>query len=172
VQGDGDGGQLVVVGLRRRDAVIGALVGAYAIFDSLVLITVLAALIAWLDPLGVFLGGIVVITLLNLACCHWLDGRWERWVAAGMGRRVEARLIGMRDRESMQRPIGWITGGSTALFAAAAAVINPVLVIGTSRMMSGEPVGDRRIAAASLSYAAVVSTLYLLVAIAIRQAFR
>jgi hypothetical protein len=88
-----------------------------------------------------------------------------------MGRRVEARLIGMRDRESMQRPIGWITGGSTALFAAAAAVINPVLVIGTSRMMSGKPVGDRRIAAASLSYAAVVSTLYLLVAIAIRQAF-
>jgi hypothetical protein len=77
VQGDVEGGQ-VVVGLRRREAVIGALVGAYAIFDSLVLIAVLGALIVWLDPLGVFLGGILVVTLLNLACCRWLDGRWGR----------------------------------------------------------------------------------------------
>jgi hypothetical protein len=34
------------------------------------------------------------------------------------------------------------------------------------------PVRDRRIAAASLSHAAVVSTLDLLVAVVVRQAFR
>jgi hypothetical protein len=165
---DGEGGATAT--LTKGDALIGALVGAYAIFDSLVLIVVLITLIALLDPLGVFLGGILIICLLNLACCQWLDRRWFAWIASGGGRRLEKRLMGLREREGMQRPIGWITGGSTALFAAAAAVINPILVIGAGRMFGGKPVGDRKIFVASLSYAVVVSTLYLLVAIAIRSA--
>jgi hypothetical protein len=170
VQGDGEGGQ-VVVGLRRRDAVIGALVGAYAIFDSLVLVATLAVLIVLFDPLGVFLAGVAVIGTLNVVCCRWLDGRWDVWRAAGRGRRLRARVESMRGRESMKRPLEWIAGDSIALFAAAATVINPVLVIGAGRILGGKPVGDRRIVAASLSYATVVSALYLLVAIVVRQAF-
>jgi hypothetical protein len=170
VQGGVDSGEVVPV-LSRGDAVIGTLVGAYAIFDSLVLVAVLIGLIARLDPLGVFLGGILIISLLNVVCCGWLDRRWFAWIASGGGRKLEGRLTSLRERDSMQRPIGWITGGSAALFAAAAAVINPVLVVGAGRMFGGKPVGSRKILFASVSYAVVVSTLYLLVAIAIRQAF-
>jgi hypothetical protein len=157
---------------QRRDAVIGTVVGAYAIFDSLVLLAVLVTLVMFLDPLGVYLGSIALITLLNLACCRWLDRRWDVWVAAGHARRLEPRLAKLRASSVMQRPLRWITGGSTALFAAAAAVINPVIVIGIGRMLGGEPIGDRRSGIASLSYAVVVSSLYLVVAIAVRQAIR
>jgi hypothetical protein len=59
-----------------------------------------------------------------------------------------------------------------AQFALAAAIINPVIVIGAARIIGGQPIGDRRIGVASLSYAVVVSSLYLVVAIAVRQAIR
>lgn len=155
-----------------RNALIGSFVGAYAIFDSLVLVAVIVVLVLRFDPLGVYLGSIAVITALNLACCRWLDHHWDSWVAGGHARRLEPRLAKLRESSAMRRPVAWITGGSTALFALAAAVINPVIVIGAGRMIGGQPIGDRRIGVASLSYAVVVSSLYLVVAIAVRQAIR
>ena len=171
-EGTGDGTvDAATPALSKGDALLGTLVGLYAIFDSLVLIVTLIVLILLLDPLGVFLGGILAISLLNLACCRWLDRRWDAWIGSRGGRRIEARLERMRERESMQRPIGWVTDGSVRLFAAAAAVINPILVVGAARLFGGRPVGDRKIVVASVTYAAMVSTLYLLVAMAIRAAF-
>jgi hypothetical protein len=170
VDGEGAATPATTRPLGKGDALVGALIGAYAIFDSLVLIVTLIILIVLFDPLGVLLGGILVISLLNLACCRWLDRRWDAWIGSRAGRRLEARLTRLRERESMQRPIGWVTEGSIGLFAAAAAVINPILVIGAARMFGGKPVGDQRIVVASVTYASVVSALYLVVALGIRSA--
>jgi hypothetical protein len=73
-------------------------------------------------------------------------------------------------RSSVATPVLWIASGSVGPFALAAAVINPVLVVGAGRVIGGVPIGRPRIRAASLAYAVTASSLYLLVAIVVRRA--
>ena len=52
-------------------------------------------LAAWLNPLIVFAAAAGLLTLLNIACCNWIQRRWESWIA-GNAKRLEARLEKMR----------------------------------------------------------------------------
>ena len=93
-------------------------------FDApafLVLIVVLAALF---NPLWVFLGAVVVITVINIGCCGWLDRAWDDRIEAGHAKQVEAKLERMRKSSLMKHPVAWIARGSDAWLALGAMLIN------------------------------------------------
>jgi hypothetical protein len=74
------------VGKSARVALIGGAVTAYALLDAYLLGPVVIELSAWFDPFVVFGLAAAVLTLVNVACCSWLERRGGR-------RPVERRRI-------------------------------------------------------------------------------
>jgi hypothetical protein len=70
----------------------------------------------------------------------------------------------------MRRPVAWIEGSSDRRYALAAAVVNPILVVGLARTISGRPVDRRRIVLGSLAYAIPYAGMWTLVGIALHGA--
>src|SRR4249919_2372613 len=99
-------------------AFIGAAIAFYALFDTLTLGVTTTALAIVFNPLTVFIVAAVVITIINYACCTWVDREWGNW-ATGPGKKVEARLERFRSGRIMRHPVEWVTRG-TAWFALAA----------------------------------------------------
>ena len=153
----------------RRNAVIGTLVAGYAIFDALTFLVVIVTLAALFNPLWVFIGAVVVISVINLASCRWLDGEWDGWVAAGHAHRIEAKLARWRQSSLMKHPVQWVTGKSNVLFALGAMLINPVIVVAIARLVGGQTVGEQRIRVASISYAIFFSGIFALFGLAIND---
>lgn len=141
-------------------ALIGAAVGAYAVFDVLFYLIVVGTLAALLNPFVVFVCTVVVAIVVNVAAGTYVDGNWDRWIATKPGQKVEAKLTKMRAGRIMRHPVRWITEGSSFLFAAAAFLINPVIVTGIARLVSGKPIGARRIRVASVAYAIFVALVF------------
>jgi hypothetical protein len=112
-------------------ALIGGAISAYALLDAYVVGPVVVELSTWLDPFVVFAVAAALLTLLNVACCSWLERR-------GHGRRadrpsrIEARLERLGSSRLMRRPVGWITDGSAAWFALAAVTVNAIFVVGVA----------------------------------------
>ena len=109
------------------------------------------------NPFLVFVGASVVVTIINLACCSWLNREWSSWIAEGHGKRVEPRLARMRESKVMRHPADWIISGSDAWFTLGAMLINPVVVVGIARLVGGQPVTKRRFLFASIAYSVFVS---------------
>ena len=131
----------------------------YAVFDTLIIGLPTLVLSARYDSLRVFGIAAVAVALLNIACCTWVDNHWGEWVA-GSGARVETRLRKMRDKKSLQRPLGWIAQGTAGRYALAAAIVNAILIVGTARIITGKAVGPHRIRVASISYALIFTAVY------------
>ena len=144
---------------RAATAFIGGAIAIYAVFDSLIVGLPTLALAATHDSLRVFVVAAAAIALLNIACCSWVDQHWGTWMGSS-GARVGARLEKMRSRKSLQKPIGWIEQGSPGRYALAAAIVNAILVVGTARVITGNPVGPRRIRVAALSYGITFAGVY------------
>lgn len=140
-------------------AFIGGAIGLYAIFDTLILGLPIVVLAIRFNPFAVFCIAAVAVFLLNVACCTWVDLNWGLF-AAGPGQRVEDRIEKLRTRKALEKPVGWITSGSTRSYALAAAVINAILVVATARVVTGRAVGASRIRTASLTYALLFSGVY------------
>jgi hypothetical protein len=102
---------------------------------------------------------VIVLLVVNLLCTRWLDREWDRWIAAGSGEKIEARLTKMRTGKVMRHPVRWITGGSILFVGLAALITNPVLVIVVARLVGGKPVPRGRITLASIAYAIGMSVL-------------
>jgi hypothetical protein len=128
------------------------LVAAFAFFDGVVLGAPVALLAASFSPLIVYVVATTAAILLVIACCSWVDRRWEGWLL-GNGNRIGKRLEAMRTSRLMKHPVAWIERGSDRWYAFAAAVANPILVLASARSMSGKPVGERRILLGSVAYA-------------------
>ena len=79
--------------IQAVQATIGAVIAIYTFFDALLIGLPILLLTAWLNPLAVFVGTLVVVTLLDLATCRWVDRQWDAWVA---GTRFEARMQKVR----------------------------------------------------------------------------
>lgn len=94
----------------------------------------------------------IAVILLVIACCRWVDRRWEDWFS-GKGRRIETRLEAMRASRLMRHPVVWIQRGSDRWYALAAAVANPILVAGVARFVGGKRIGERRIVLGAVAYA-------------------
>lgn len=159
------------VGKAGRTGVVGTVVAAFAFFDGVFLGAPIALLAASFRPLIVYAVATVVVILLVIACCSWVDRRWDDWFS-GNGKRIEARLDGMRKSRLMQHPVAWIQRGSDRWYAFAAAVANPILIAALARFVGSRPVGERRIMLGSVAYALPYVAMWTLVGFALGDAVR
>jgi hypothetical protein len=159
------------VGKAGRTGVVGTVVAAFAFFDGVFLGAPIALLAASFKPLVVYAVATVVVILLVIACCTWVDRRWDDWFS-GNGKRVEARLEGMRKSRLMKHPVAWIQRGSDRWYALAAAVANPILVGALARFVSGKPIGERRILLGAVAYALPYVAMWTLVGFTVGDSIR
>jgi hypothetical protein len=151
-----------------RTGVVGTVVGGVAFFDGVFVGAPVAVLAAALRPLIVYPVAVVAVSLLSIGCCTWLGRRWDDWLS-GHGKRLEKRLDSMRRSRLMQHPVAWLRSSSDRRYALAAAVVNPILVVGLSRTIDGRPVGRRRIVLGSIAYAVPYAAIWTLVGIALHD---
>jgi hypothetical protein len=135
-----------------RPAAIGTIVMAFAFFDGVFLGAPIALLTAAFRPVPVYCVAVIAVVLLVIACCRWVDRRWDDWFA-GNGKRIENRLETMRASRLMRHPVAWIQRGSDRWYALAAALANPILVAGVARFLGGRRIGQRRIMLGAVAYA-------------------
>jgi hypothetical protein len=128
-------------------------------------------LAASLGPLIVFVVGVPTVTFLSIACCSWVDRRWDDWFS-GNGKRIEKRLETMRASRLMRHPVAWTQRGSDGWYALAAAIANPVLVAALARSVGGRPIGERRILLGSVAYAIPYVAIWSLVGLGLGDAIR
>jgi hypothetical protein len=159
------------VGSAARAGVGGTLVAAFAFFDGVFLGAPIAILAASFRPLVVYAFAVLAVIGIVTACCRWVDRRWDVWFT-GNGSRVEARLETMRESRLMRHPVAWIQRGSDRWYGLAAAVANPILVSAFSRVVSGKPVGDRRIMLGAVAYAIPYVAMWTFVGLAVGGSLR
>ena len=159
------------LGRAARTGVAGTIVAAVAFFDGVFVGLPVAVLAASLRPLVVFPVSAVVVTLLSVACCTWVDRRWDAWSPGNSGR-IESRLAKMRASSLLRHPVAWIERGSDRWYAFAAAVANPILVAAFARSLGGKPVGERRILLGSVAYAIPYVALWTFVGLAVGDVVR
>jgi hypothetical protein len=145
-----------------RSAVAGTIVMAFAFFDGVFIGAPIAVLSATLGPVPVYCAAVIGVVILVIACCRWVDRRWDLWLT-GSGRRIETRLDSMRASRLMRHPVTWIERGSDRWYALAAAVANPILVAGLARFVGGKPIGERRILLGAVAYAVPYVAMWTLV---------
>lgn len=148
---------------------MGTVVAGVGFFDGAFVGLPVALLAASLRPVIAYPVTVAAVFALAFVCCTWLDRRWDDWLA-GHGKRLEKRLGAMRSSRLMRRPVAWIEGGSDRRYALAAAVVNPILVVGLARTISGQPVGRRRILLGAIAYAVPYAGMWTLVGLALREA--
>ena len=159
------------LGSAARAGVGGTLVAAFAFFDGVFLGAPIAVLAASFRPLVVYAFAVLVVIGIVIACCKWVDRRWDLWFT-GNGSRVEARLETMRESRLMRHPVAWIQRGSDRWYGLAAAVANPILVSAFSRIVSGKPVGERRIVLGAVAYAIPYVAMWTFVGLAVGGSLR
>jgi hypothetical protein len=154
------------VGKAARSGALGTIVAAFAFFDGVFIGAPIALLAATFRPSIVYIVGTVVVVFLVIACCSWVDRRWDDWFS-GNGKRIESRLESMRASRLMQHPVAWIQRGSDRWYAFAAAVANPILIAALARFVGGRPIGERRILLGSVAYALPYVAMWTLVGFAL-----
>jgi hypothetical protein len=159
------------VGKAARTGIAGTVVAAVAFFDGVFIGAPIAVLAAAFSAPVVYVVATAVVIGLVIACCRWLDRRWDDWFA-GNGKRIETALERMRTSNLMRHPVAWIQSGSDRSYAFAAAVANPILVAGLARFIGGGRVGDRRIVLGAIAYAVPYVAMWSLVGLAVGQALR
>lgn len=142
-----------------RVASIGGAVTAYALFDAYVIGPMVIELSAWYDPFVVFGVATALLTLVNVACCSWLERRGDDRAPG----RIEARLERLGSSKLMRRPVNWITRGSSAWFVLGAVIVNAIFVVGVARFLGGGPVDRRRIMLASAAYSITFAAFFVAV---------
>ena len=140
----------------------GALAVGYALVDAYLFGVPIAAIAIWVNALVAFLVGAVLWTLANIAACNWVDRDWAAF-AAGSGQKVEAKLQKVRSSSVMSHAVGWIERGSAFWFGLAAILLNAFWVVAIARVLTGSPVGRRRILVASAAYAIVWAGVFALI---------
>ena len=158
-------------GRAGRTGVVGTIVAAFAFFDGVFLGAPIALLAASFRPLVVYGVAAILVILIVVACCSWVDRRWDEWFS-GNGKRIETRLEGMRKSRLMQHPVAWIERGSDRWYAFAAAVANPILVGALARFISGKPIGERRILLGAVAYALPYVAMWTIVGFALGDSIR
>ncbi len=155
-------------GRGRTGAVaVGALIGALSIFAALIFAVPILILAMNFNALIVFAVAFVMLILINLWACNWIDRNWDQWIA---GTRFEVRMQKVRNGKRAKRPTDWINRGSDRGFALATALLDAIQVIALTRLITGRPAGTRRIVLASIVYSLVFAGLYSLIGFALGSA--
>lgn len=147
----------------------GTIAAAVAFFDGVFVGLPVAILAASLRPGLVYVAAAIAVSALAIACSSWVDARWDEFLS-GNGTRLEKRLTALRKSRLMRHPVAWVQRSSDRWYALAAAVVNPVLVVGLARTVGGKPVGHRRIVLGAVAYALPYVALWTLVGLALRDA--
>jgi hypothetical protein len=150
-------------------AVVGAVVAAFAFFDSVMLGAPIALFAASFRLSLVYVVATVVVVFLVIACCIWIERHWDAWFS-GNGTRIETRLESMRASRLLAHPVAWIQRGSDRSYALAAAVANPILITALARFIGGEPVGERRVVLGAVAYAVPYVAMWSIVGFALGKA--
>jgi hypothetical protein len=158
-------------GSAARTGVVGTVVGAVAFFDGVCIGAPIALFAASFRPVVVYLVATGAVILLVIACCGWVDRRWDDWFS-GNGTRVESRLESMRRSKLMSHPVAWVQRGSDRWYALAAAVANPILIGALARLVGGRPIGRRRILLGAVAYAIPYCAMWTIVGLALGDTFR
>jgi len=158
-------------GSAARSAVAGTVVMAFAFFDGVFIGAPIAALAAAFRPLPLYCAAVLAVVLLVIACCRWVDRRWDFWFS-GKGSRIETRFDAMRASRLMRHPVAWIQRGSDRWYAFAAAVANPILVACFARLLGGERIGERRIVLGAVAYAIPYVAMWTLVGLVVSGPLR
>jgi hypothetical protein len=156
---------------RVANGAIGALVGVYAFLDDLLLGPILVAVTVWVPWYLVFGVAAGALTLINVACCNWLQRSWDDWIR-GHGAKLETRLAKLRRGRLLKHPLGWITRDSTVLLTIAAALIGTVIVVAVDRLAGSKPIGQRQILFASVAYSVGFAATYTGLGVAIENLVR
>ncbi len=154
-----------------RTGVVGTIVAAVAFFDGVFIGAPIALLAASFRPSLVYILATLVVVVLVIGCCRWVDRRWDDWFT-GNGTRIEKRLEKMRASRLMAHPVAWIQRGSDRWYALAAAVANPILVVTLARFVSGEPIGERRIFLGAVAYALPYVAMWSIIGFAFGETIR
>ena len=144
---------------------------AFGFFDGVFIGAPIALLAASLSPVPVYFAAVSAVIALVIACCRWVDRRWDTWFS-GKGRRLETRLDAMRASRLMRHPVAWIQRGSDRWYALAAAVANPILVAGFARFLGGKEIGERRIVLGAVAYAIPYVAMWTLVGLVVSGSLR
>ena len=144
---------------------------AFGFFDGVFLGAPIALLAATSRPVPVYCSAVIAVILLVIACCRWVDRRWDEWFS-GKGKRIETRLEGMRASRLMRHPVAWIQRGSDRWYALAAAVANPILVAGFARFLGGTKIGERRIVLGAVAYAIPYVAMWTIVGLTVGGSLR
>ncbi len=145
--------------VRLVNGAIGTAVGVYAFLDDLFLGPILVGVtvvVPWFLTFGVAAG---VFTLINIACCNWMQRSWDSWIR-GYGAKLEARLAKLRRGRLLRHPVSWITRDSDVWFTIAAGLIGTIIVVGVARLAGSKPVGHRRVVFASVAYSVGFAATY------------
>ena len=156
-------------GRTARTGAAGTIVVGFAFFDSVFLGAPIALLAASFGTPLVYLAATVLVVLVVIGSCRWLDRRWDDWFS-GNGSRIQDRLEGMRNSRLLAHPVAWIQSGSDRGYAFAAAVANPILVATLARVIGGEPVGERRVLLGAVAYAIPYVAMWSIVGLALGRA--
>ena len=154
-----------------RSAVAGTVVMAFAFFDGVFIGAPIAVLAAALRPVPLYCVAVVAVALLVIACCRWVDRRWDYWFT-GKGSRLETRFDAMRASRVMRHPVAWVQRGSDRWYALAAAVANPILMAALARLVGGERIGERRIVLGAVAYAIPYVAMWTLVGLVVSGSLR
>ena len=144
---------------------------AFGFFDGVFLGAPIALLAATSRPVPVYCSAVIAVIVLVIACCRWVDRRWDDGFS-GKGRRIETRLEGMRASRLRRHPVAWIQRGSDRWYALAAAVANPILVAGFARFLGGKQIGERRIVLGAVAYAIPYVAMWTLVGLVVSGSLR
>ena len=157
-------------GSTARTGAAGTIVAAFAFFDGVCVGTPVALLAASFGPVLVYVAAVVAVSSLSIACCRWVDRRWDDWFLGN--ERIVRRLETMRESRLMRRPVGWIERGSDRQYAVASALANPVLVVALARSVGSMPIPQRRIRLGSIAYAIPYVAMWTLLGFALGDVIR
>ncbi len=111
----------------------------------------------------------MVVTMLNLAACNWVERQWDTWI---VGSKFEERLQKVRASKRARRPVEWIGRGSDVWFFLAAALLNAVEVVAPARLIGGKVIGQHRVFVASLGFAVFCAVIFSAIGFALGDVIR
>lgn len=144
---------------RIRGGFAAAVVGAYAFLDDLLLGPIVVALAVWLPWYLVLALAAAAFSLINVACCNWLQARWDTWLQ-WHGAKLERRLGRLQRSRILRHPFGWIARDSPLWFTIAAGLIGTVIAVAVARVAGTKEIGHRRVVVASIAYSIGFAATY------------
>ncbi len=82
------------------------------------------------------------------------------WTRTGGGSRIEARIQKVLEGRILGHPASWATRASVGWFTLAAILLNAVVAVAVAWLISGQPVGARKVRAASVGYSVFFAALF------------